>query len=103
MFRKLAKSLLAAGLLAGASTAMASEPMVLSDETLDSVSAGFTFNMPTVPTSAAFAYAYTSATSSPWFQALINVGYSADAGVGQGLDTWFDISVNWNAVDLSAL
>ncbi len=102
MFRNLAKSLIGVAMLAGASTAIASEPVVLSEHTLDAVSAGAGFSMPMMP-GAAFAYAYTSGTSSPFFQALINVGYTANVGIGQNMSSRLDISVNWNGVELNGL
>lgn len=90
MFKQLAKSLVVAGALAVSGLATASEPMVLPDETLDAVSAGY--SLP----SAAFAYAFTNAISGPGVQVVINVGYAATTGVNQDTTTYFNIDTNWN-------
>lgn len=91
MFKQVAKSLVAAGLLAASGLAMASEPMVLSDETLDAVSAGY--SLP----SAAFAYAFTNAISGPGVQATIDVGYAASTGVNRSTSTYFNVDIDWTS------
>lgn len=98
MFNKIARSLLVAGALSGSGLALASEPMVLSDETLDTVAAGNSYSLPVVPTSVAFAYVFTNASSTPGLQVTIDVGFGASAGAGQIPTTNFTNSVVWKLI-----
>lgn len=85
MLRKLMNSVLCGALLAGGGAAMATQPEVLSDAALDSVSAG-SAHLPGfpggVPTSYAVAYAFSSATAAPGVNVIIDVGFSASGGIG---------------------
>jgi len=95
MLRKLTgrTALLAAIAMPGLATA---QPMELTDEALDAVSAGFALFYPLSsppPTSASFAYAFTTGGVAPGVSHLVNVSFAANVGVNQFSITPFSHSV----------
>lgn len=70
--------------LAASGMAAAAEPEILTSTQLDSVSAGYGFTYPAmVPTAAAFAYAFTTASDTPGIRVIIDVSYSGGTGLNQ--------------------
>lgn len=99
MLRKITRAAVCGALLAGSGMALASQPLELSDEALDAVTAGFghPIAIPAdVPLSAAFAYAFTTAASTPGVDVIIDVNYAASAGADQ-----FNTSVFNHAITIT--
>lgn len=95
MSAKLAHNIAAAAALAAVSLGAAAEPMILSDETLDMVSAGYALPEG-LPTSYAIAYAHTTAASVPGAQVIVNVDFSARGGMNKTSTSQFNSSIFTN-------
>lgn len=94
MLRRILKGALVGSALAASGVALAAEPEVLSLEALDSVSAGrWTGYLSEVPTSAAFAYAFTTASTTPGMGVIVNVAYEGGGGANQSVRSNFSQSI----------
>ncbi|MGV8899417.1 MAG: hypothetical protein ACOH2B_09290 [Burkholderiaceae bacterium] len=75
------KYFLAGGLLAGSCLAHASEPLVLSNADMDSISAGAVIKINNLDSVGAFSYSYSSATVTPALKVIVSASVSTQVGL----------------------